>query len=116
MEPSTPIDIEVRLVKLDKALDAAVHELDEAEYEYHENKTRFEIGMAAARIALIDKSAKMTVSEKEDRALLANQEAFSDLGIAEARVKASRACVNKLRTQVDIVRSMGASMRASMEL
>lgn len=116
MAPTTPIDIEVRLVKLDKALDEAFSELDEAEYEYHDVKTKYEIGMASARIALIDMGERMTVSEKEDRALLANQDAYISLGVTEARVKAARANVNKLRTQVDIVRSMGASLRASLEL
>jgi hypothetical protein len=116
MEPTTPINIEVRLLKLDKALDDAFSELDEAEYEFHEVKTRFEIGMAGARIALGSQEVKMTVQEKEDRALVANSEQALALAITEARVKAARANANKLRTQVDIVRSMGASMRASMDL
>lgn len=116
MDPVTPIELEVRLVKLDHALDDAFTELDEAEYEYGDTKAKFEIGMAGSRIALTEVGSKMTVQEKEDRALLANKDAYFTLGVTEARVKAARANINKLRTQVDIVRSMGASLRASMDL
>jgi len=38
------------------------------------------------------------------------------LAIAEASVKASRANVNRIRTQVDITRSISSSIKATLEL
>lgn len=115
MGPLTPMQVEARLISLDRDLEDSFAELEEAEYEYHTLKGEYEIGMAGARMALIE-TGKMTVSEKDDRALLANQERYQALMIAEARAKAARANVMKLRAQADIVRSMGASLRSAQEL
>jgi hypothetical protein len=57
-----------------------------------------------------------TVQEREDMALLDNQPAFTQLNLMEARVKASRANVNRIKTQVEIARSIGTSVRTSMDL
>lgn len=111
----TPLEVESKLVKLDMALEDAFRELDEAEYEYHQVKVDLEIGLAASRMTLTG-LGKMTVQEKEDRALLANEEGARKMAIVEARVKAARANITKLRTQADIVRSIGTGLRTSMEL
>jgi len=39
-----------------------------------------------------------------------------NLSIAESSVKAARANANRIRTQVDIARSISVSVRASMEM
>ena len=49
-------------------------------------------------------------------ALIANEAAFTQLNIVEARVKASRANVNRIKTQVEIARSIGTSVRTSLDL
>lgn len=111
----TPLEVEDRLARLDLDLEDAFRELDEAEYEYHQTKVNLELGLAAARMALVG-TGKMTVQEKEDRALVANEDAVRTMAIVEARVKAARANITKLRTQADIVRSIGAGLRTSMEI
>lgn len=113
--PMTPVEVEDRLVRLDLALEEAFKELDEAEYEYHQTKVDLELGLAAARMALAG-TGKMTVQEKEDRALVANEEQARTMAVVDARVKAARANIAKLRTQADIVRSIGAGLRTSMDL
>jgi hypothetical protein len=39
-----------------------------------------------------------------------------EIGIAEATVKASRANTSRIKTQVEIARSIGTSVRTSMDL
>ena len=112
----TPMEVEAKLVRLDLDLEDAFRELDEAEYEYHQVKVTFELGMAKARMALSTLEGKMTVQEKEDRALISCAAEAQRMALVEARVKAARANITKLRTQADIVRSIGTGLRTSMEI
>jgi hypothetical protein len=58
----------------------------------------------------------MTAVQREDQALIENSEAHMKLAIAEATVKAARGNVTRIRTQVDIARSIGTSVRTSLEM
>ena len=116
----TPAQIEKRLYDLSKDIDEAQQDLSDDEITYHTVKTMFEIGMAKSRMEYATKSApngkNYTVQEREDLALLDNQPGFTQLNLMEARVKASRANVNRIKTQVEIARSIGTSVRTSMDL
>lgn len=116
----TPAQIEKRLYDLSKDIDEAQQDLNDDEIMYHTVKTQFELGMARSRMEYATKSApngkNYTVQEREDLALLDNQPAFTQLNLMEARVKASRANVNRIKTQVEIARSIGTSVRVSMEI
>ena len=116
----TPAQIEKRLYDLSKDIDEAQLDLSDQELMYHTVKTQFELGMARSRMEYATKSApngkNYTVQEREDMALLDNQPAFTQLNLMEARVKASRANVNRIITQVEIARSIGTSVRTSMDL
>jgi len=116
----TPAQIEKRLYDLSKDIDEAQLDLSDQELMYHTVKTQFELGMAKSRMEYATKSApngkNYTVQEREDMALLDNQSAFTQLNLMEARVKASRANVNRIKTQVEIARSIGTSVRTSMDL
>jgi hypothetical protein len=57
-----------------------------------------------------------TVQERDDLALLENENLHFDINIIEARVKAARNNNSRIRVQVDLTRSMSASVRTSMEL
>jgi hypothetical protein len=80
----------------------------------------YEIGLAKSRLELAGRSSptgrNYTVGEREDIALVANAEKHMVIAVEEAKVKASRANVNRLQTQVKIAQSMSASVRASMEM
>jgi hypothetical protein len=110
----TPQSIENRLVTLSKEVDESHQFLESAEYIYHKAKTDYEIEMARSRMKL--STEKMRVQDVQDYALLASQEQFKALNTAEATVKAARANATRIRTQVDIARSIGTSVRASLEM
>ena len=116
----TPAQVERRLKDLSKAVDDAYSELVVREHDYHEGKARYEIAMAKSRILLASKSApngkNYTVGEREDMALIENGELHKNLAIFEALAKASRANTSRLKVQVEITRSIGTSVRTSLDL
>jgi hypothetical protein len=57
-----------------------------------------------------------TVQERDDLALLDNESLHTQIGFAEAAVKAARANATRIKTQVEIARSIGTSVRTSMDL
>lgn len=111
----TPERVESRLMELSKEIDVAHDELVKAEKNYHEKKGRFEIAIANARLNIGLNNMKLRVGDVADRALVSCELEWNDLQMAEALVKAARANANRVRTQVDIARSIGTSVRASIE-
>ncbi len=111
-----PHEIERKLIQLDNAIDEAFKDLDDAEYEYHETKARLELDLARSRMTLSTSGDRTTVAQREDQAMLLNEAMVLRMATSEARVRGARANVNRLRTQVDIARSMNAGMRAAMDM
>ena len=116
----TPQQIESRLYALSKEVDEAHEGLVTTEREFHETTAEYEIAMAKSRILLASKSSptgkNYTVGEREDMAIIENSNLHFQIATVEAQVKAARANVQRLKTQVEIARSMSASVRSSMEL
>lgn len=116
----TPAQIEKRLYELSQAIDSCNEDLVTAEMQYNTIKSEYEVAMARTRMSLAAKSSptgkNYTVTEREDIALLENKDLHMRLGIAEAQVKAARANVSRIKTQVDIARSIGTSVRTSIDL
>jgi len=108
----TPQKVEARLYELSKEIEQCHEDLVNAENSYHTSKAKYEIAMARSRINLAE--AKLTAQGREDTALLENQSLHLDLAGIEARVKSTRALANKLRTQVDIARTISVSVRTEM--
>lgn len=115
-KPITPVQVEQRLIQLSHELDEAHEFLEQAETEYYEAKTDCEIALAKERITLTKSGLKFTVQDKEDIALTTCEEFVRRLGIAEAKVRAARGNAQRLRAQVDITRSVGTSVRTSMDV
>lgn len=119
MTTVTPMSVEKRLVQLSKELDEAITDLVAAEHGYYKAKGAYEVAIAGARMSVgkrfAEAGTKATVQEKDDEALLRTQEELLALCGAEAIVRAARANVKRLEIQVDIARSVGTSVRASME-
>ena len=94
--------------------------MNSAEEQYTSVKAQFEIAMAKSRIALATEvganNKLLTATEKEDKALIANENLHLIISSAEILVKASRANVTNLKTQVDIARSIGSSVRSALEI
>jgi hypothetical protein len=117
---ATPADIERRLVHLSKVIDEAHSELIEVESHYNSYKAQYEIAMARSRMLYATKSSptgkNYTVTERDDMALLENEDLHLRVATVEAQVKAARGNMARLKTQVDIARSVGSSVRASLEV
>lgn len=115
----TPHMVEQKLVWLGRQVNDAHTALESAESDYYEAKSDYEIAVAEARLAIGERylamGAKATVQEKEDEATVKTQAELRLLNTAEAKVKAARANVRRLETQVDLTRSVAANMRVSME-
>jgi hypothetical protein len=112
----TPEKVETRLYELSKEIDLAHDELVNAEKTYHTNKAVFEVAIARARLTIGQNNLKLRVGDIADRALVDCEKQWTDLMFAEAMVKAARANSNRVRTQVDIARSIGTSVRAALDI
>ena len=115
----TPQQIEKRLYDLSKEIDDSHSELVEVESHYNSFKAQYEIAMARMRMTYSTRTSatgkNYTVGEREDMALLENEELHLRVAMAEAQVKAARANASRIKTQVEIARSIGTSVRSSME-
>lgn len=116
----TPAMIENRLRELSKEVDNAHMDLVKIETAFNEVKASYEIAMAKSRMKYATTSSptgkNYTVQEREDLALIDNESLYQDLGIVDAQVKAARANTQRLRIQVEIARSVGTSVRTSLDL
>lgn len=112
----TPERVENRLYELSKEIDDAHDGLVLAEKNYHTAKARFEINIARARLHIGTNNMKLRVGDVADKALVECAGEWEELQTAEALVKAARANATRVRTQVDIARSIGTSVRASLEV
>jgi hypothetical protein len=116
----TPAQVEQQLYALSKEIDTNYSELLEAESHYSSDKAQYEIAMARSRMEYSMKSSptgkNYTVSEREDMALLTNETLHLQMAMSEARVKAARANAVRIKTKVDIARSIGTSVRAAVEI
>ena len=87
---------------------------------YHQKKAEYEVSMARSRMSYAAKSSptgkNYTIQERDDLAILENENLHFDVNLLEARVKAARNNAARIRVQVDLTRSMSASVRTSMDL
>jgi hypothetical protein len=113
------MQIERRLIDLGKELDDATVFLTDAEHDYMKAKAAYEVASAKWRMTIrakaLEKGVKITVAEVDDESLLRCQDELTVHYTTEATVKAARANLNRIRTQIDIGRSLGTSVRASLE-
>lgn len=120
MNPVTPAQVEARLYSLSKELDGIFAELENQESHFARVKSEYEIALAKSRMTYALKSApngkNYTVQERDDLALIQNEASHFELATVEASVKAARANASRIKTQVEITRSIGTSVRLSMEL
>lgn len=120
MAAPTPVQIESRLVELGRDLDSAFKELADTERGYYSAKGEYEVAFAKAKLTIRSKFAssnsKITVAEVEDSATIQVQDLLIALYTSEALVKTARANSSRVRTQIEIARSVSASVRASLDL
>lgn len=119
-KPLEPTDVELQMRYLSREHAIAWRECADLEAEYAELKARYELAMAKSRIEFANKSKpngkNYTVDERQDEALVANEDFFLVVSVLEARLKAARAKIIKLNAQSDLVRSVGSSIRSSLSI
>jgi multidrug resistance efflux pump len=116
----TPQMVENRLKELSREIDESHSELVEAESHYLSVKAQYEIALAKSRLNMARRSSptgkNYTVGEREDLAIVENEELHLRMASAEALVRGARANAQRIRTQVDIARSIGTSVRTSLDV
>jgi len=116
----TPAQIEKRLYELSKEMDEAHTQMVEDETRFSNTKAKYEIAMARTRLELASKSSptgkNYTVGEREDMALIQNEHLHLELSVADTAAKASKANMSRIKTQVDITRSISSSIKATLDL
>lgn len=119
-EIMTPMLVEQRLRELGRELNEAHELLVRAEHAYADAKSAWEINSARERLRVKDRAlergSKITVQEIEDTALVNRAQDYTMLNTTDAVVRSMRANVARIRVQIDIARSVGTSVRASMEV
>lgn len=120
MSVFTPADVEAKLVSLSREYDEAHAFLDASEAEYANAKSLWEINSARTRLRLraraLDGGRKPTVQEIEDEATVMCADELTALNAGEAKVRAARANATRIRTQIDLARSVGTAVRAALDL
>jgi uncharacterized protein YqgV (UPF0045/DUF77 family) len=111
----TPASVEKRLLDLSKEIDEAQKFLDESELEYFNAKSECEISLAKSRLSQKAEGIKLTVSDREDLAIVQCEDLIRAVARADAKVRSARANSTRIRTQIDIARSVGTSVRASLD-
>lgn len=112
----TPANVEKRLLDLSKEIDEAQKYLEECELEYYIAKSECELALARERISVANSGTKFTIQEKEDYAVTICADHIKRLAVGEAKVRAARGNASRIKTQVDIARSIGTSVRSAMEI
>jgi hypothetical protein len=120
MSVFTPADVEAKLVALSREYDSAHKDLDNAETAYANAKSLWEINSARTRLRLrgraLEAGKKLTVQEVEDEATVACADELTALNAADALIRAARANAVRIRTQIDVARSVGTAVRAALDL
>jgi len=110
----TPSQAESRLFNLSLDIQKATKTLVDCSMEYHTKDAELTIALAKSRVKSSHSDMKMTVAMRTDNALIENEHLFLAVALAEAKNKAAVAVVNEIKVQVDIARSISASIRNEM--
>jgi hypothetical protein len=105
----TPVDVEQELLTLLNRLDEGQRFLAEKDAEATERSMTYDLAFARA---LIRASASSAEGRKAE-ALLACEDLYRNQVLAESVVRTTRERMKVLYTSVEVVRSLGASVRAS---
>jgi hypothetical protein len=116
----TPAQIEKRLYDLSKEIDDQHAYANQIEKSYFDTKALYEVALAKSRMKFASISSptgkNYTVQEREDLALIENEDLHFQMASLEASVRSVRANAARIKTQVDIARSIGTSVRTSLEI
>lgn len=114
----SPADVLLQLRWLSREILRALDESATIEVSYAEAEATYTVAMAKSRIKIGGTSRgdgkNYTEQQKEDMAIIENEQSFFALTVLEARVKAARERNKALVTESDIVRSVSSLMKAEV--
>lgn len=114
----TPMQVEQRMIDLSRQLDAAQPALDEASLACDKAKIAWDVNSAKVRIAIRAKAAdagrRITKDEVDDEAMVRCQDEYMAMIYSDGVKRAAMGNVKRIATQIDIARSLGTSVRASV--
>lgn len=116
MSIMTPEKVEAKLIALSREIDEAHHDLVDAEKRYHEAEYEYNVGCARSRLRFDSEDTKLRVAVLEAIVLVENADKYKELNNSLVLAKAARANASRLKTQVELARSVGTSVRASYDI
>ena len=118
--PVTPVEIEHRMIALMRSNAAAFEALREAEEEYAKLKTPRAVAMARARGRATDLAKdddrKWNEADREAFVLLETEDLQVAWDMAELKVKSAKSLVAQVANELELIRSLSASVRNSMQM
>jgi hypothetical protein len=114
-EITTPQQVERQLVALMNALEKATEDLADARLEAEEAREEYDNAMAKARILLAEDNVKRTVQRREDEAFLMCGDQRRMANAKAVRLSMVRDDIARIKMQLDATRSLGTSVRSSMD-
>jgi len=114
--PVTPAEVERQMLDLLKANRAAYDELRACEEQYERCSADWEVQKAKAYLATFTNEDRWTEARRTAYAVSQCEDTRIHLAAATSRVRAARAKVAAIKVEVDLVRSVGTSVRSSLEM
>lgn len=117
--PVTPVEIEHRMLKLMQSNATAYQMLRDAETEYARLKTPLGLARARARFEAKRKATegeKWNEGDREAYVLQQTEQLQLEWDLAELKVKAAKSMVAQVSNEMELIRSLSASVRNSMNL
>jgi len=109
--PATPNEVALQLSRLSRDLDDTVRQLQTADREATEKRAAADLAFSRAFIGAVgsvDARKHLAVVDTHDQRLAAD--------VADAVVRHLRRRVDALKVRIDVGRSMGAAIRAELNL
>jgi hypothetical protein len=110
------MEVEKRLLELADELDEAQDLLTAAELEFAQAEYDNRQSLAQARLTIGNEERRTTDQQRKDEATVFCKSQDFALVMADARVRIARSTVFAIRSKIDIARSLGTSVRSSMEV
>ena len=115
-EIPTSRDVAIMIIALNDAVDDAYVWLDSCEQKYALSKLDYELVIANTQASLIDGPRKLTVPEKDAVVKIECGDKAKVHAVEAAVVQSAQRNIQRLRLKSDLVRTLAASVRTSMEL
>lgn len=112
LNPQNPSEIAQEIARLSEVLEGRTDEYAEHIAAAAHASATFKGTHARALLNVISSHGKLTVGEKDAFTEIEVNEQRVVAEVLEARAKATKSSMDSLRTQIDALRSLGASIRA----